>query len=167
MDIYEKIDMILVQKGVSRRRLSELSGIPHSTLASAFTRKSKLSHEMIKMIADALDVDPFQLITWNTDPEERQKEEIKYQSPIIQYLYSIGYSFQNVSAEIDESGQLVECQNGGYIGGKLVLPKNKRGYIALTKEDGKAIFSPKEFEEFQAKIKSSVEYLIWQQQSQK
>lgn len=41
MNIYDKIDAILKLKGMSRRQLAIAAGIPESTFAAAFARKTK------------------------------------------------------------------------------------------------------------------------------
>lgn len=63
MDIYDKIDRILEQKNLSRRKLAIIAKIPPTTLQSAFSRKTEnLPFDTIKRIAEVLEVTPFDLI---------------------------------------------------------------------------------------------------------
>lgn len=52
MDIYDKIDELLSKNKISRRKLAIDLGIPPSTLQSMMARKSGLSTELLKQIAD-------------------------------------------------------------------------------------------------------------------
>lgn len=63
MNVYDKIDKLLEQKNLSRRRLAILADIPPTTLQSAFSRKTvNLSLDTIKKIADVLEVTPYDLM---------------------------------------------------------------------------------------------------------
>ena len=42
MSVYDNIDSLAKQKGISRRQLAKLSGISYSTLASCFSRKPEV-----------------------------------------------------------------------------------------------------------------------------
>ena len=60
MDMYDRIDALLKQKGISRNKLAELAGIPSSTISTAFMRRTKnFSVFSTQKIADVLGV------TWN------------------------------------------------------------------------------------------------------
>ena len=78
LNVYDRIDLILKERGISRRKLAELSGIPYSTIASSFARKNKnLKIETLDKIAAALDVSVIRLnpnITWD---EHKNTEELK------------------------------------------------------------------------------------------
>lgn len=56
MDIYERIDVIAKEKGMSRSALARKTGLSPSTLNSAITRKSGLSVNAFVSIASALGV---------------------------------------------------------------------------------------------------------------
>lgn len=62
MDMFDRMDELLKEKGMSRRQLALQAGIPVSTLSAAFSRKSKgtrsvsLSNDAIAAIAVALGV---------------------------------------------------------------------------------------------------------------
>lgn len=58
MNIYDKIDLFLKAKGMSRRQLALASGIPESTFAAAFARKTKsFAVGNLVRICGILDVD--------------------------------------------------------------------------------------------------------------
>ena len=56
--VYDRIDELLKQKGLSRRKLAELSGINPSTLGALFARRPvPLPDKYLNPIAEALGVD--------------------------------------------------------------------------------------------------------------
>ena len=62
MTVYDRIDRILKEKNLSRRKLARLAGIPETTLASAFSRKPEhFPNKYLISIAAALEVDPGEL----------------------------------------------------------------------------------------------------------
>ena len=77
MTVAERIDKILQEKKMSRRKLAQLADIPPSTLQSAMERGGdNFSYYMIAAIAKALNVSPTSLLF---DPylEKRDLEFIK------------------------------------------------------------------------------------------
>ena len=54
MTVCERIDTILKERGMSRRKLAERAGIPPSSLQSALTRNTGLSLDMLIPISDVL-----------------------------------------------------------------------------------------------------------------
>lgn len=56
MSVCERIDAILEERGMSRRTLAEMSGIPPSSLQSAMERNTGLFLDMLLPISDALGV---------------------------------------------------------------------------------------------------------------
>ena len=58
----EKIDLIIKEKGLSRRKVAIMAGIPPSTLQSALERNRNIATEMLEKIAHALDVPFFSLM---------------------------------------------------------------------------------------------------------
>jgi transcriptional regulator with XRE-family HTH domain len=63
MDIYDRIDALLKEKGISRNKLAELTRIPSSTISTAFMRRTKkFSVFNTQKIADVLGVTWHELI---------------------------------------------------------------------------------------------------------
>lgn len=58
MDVYDRIDMILKERRMSRRQLAIAAGIPESSFAAAFSRRSKMVLENLEKIARVLEVSP-------------------------------------------------------------------------------------------------------------
>ena len=57
LTVYDRIDMILKERRISRRKLARKTGIPESTLASAFVRRPEhFPAKYIQAIAEALDI---------------------------------------------------------------------------------------------------------------
>ena len=63
MGIHEKIDEILNERGLSRRKLASMAGIAPTTLQSALSRKQAISFEMLDRIADALNIPVSELLS--------------------------------------------------------------------------------------------------------
>ena len=63
MTIYEKIDKIRNDRGISRRKLAQLAGIPPSTLQSMMERQRGLTVETISKIAAVLEISPEELLS--------------------------------------------------------------------------------------------------------
>ena len=62
----EKIDAIIKEKGLSRRKVAIMANIPPSTFQSAIERNRNLSLDMLQKIATALNVSLSDLL-WNGD----------------------------------------------------------------------------------------------------
>ncbi|MDL2206857.1 helix-turn-helix domain-containing protein [Eubacteriales bacterium OttesenSCG-928-N13] len=78
MDVYERIDQLIHDRGTSRRKLAQMAGITPNSLNSSFSRKSNLSSETVAKLAKALQVDVGYLINGCTDSEliaERQQHD--------------------------------------------------------------------------------------------
>ena len=69
MDIYERLDKLLAERNISRRRLAIDAKIPPSTLQSALARKRGLTIENLVEIALALDMDVCQLLSVSVPTE--------------------------------------------------------------------------------------------------
>ena len=72
MDMYDRIEQILRERGLSRRQLAKLAGIPPTTLQSALERRKNLTVEMAISLATALNIDVNWLINGYTLDERRQ-----------------------------------------------------------------------------------------------
>ena len=56
MTLTERIDLLIQERGLSRRRLAINAGIPPSSLQSAMERGRNITFDMLDRIANALDV---------------------------------------------------------------------------------------------------------------
>ena len=72
MDMYDRIEQILKERGLSRRQLAKIAGIPPTTLQSALERRKNLTVEMAISLATALNIDVNWLINGYTLDERRQ-----------------------------------------------------------------------------------------------
>lgn len=66
MTTVQRIDYILQSRGMSRRQLAISAKIPPSSLQSAMTRSKSMTVDMLMAIADALNVDPYSLMDFDT-----------------------------------------------------------------------------------------------------
>jgi len=57
MDVYDRIDRLIKEKGISRRKAAQRAGIPAATLNTAISRKRGLSASAVSSLAKTLDVD--------------------------------------------------------------------------------------------------------------
>jgi transcriptional regulator with XRE-family HTH domain len=114
---------------------------------------SNIPHDKIEAMATIFGITPSQLMGW---------DKLKAEQIFINYLSSIGYQFEYISAKENKEGILEEYKNGGYVNGTLQLPDNNRRLPSLKKSDDKrAIFTVEEFNNFQKNIKESIDYQIW------
>ena len=77
---FDRLNEILKEKHISRRKLAMAVGIPESTMSTAFSRQSGLSPEAVKKIADFLGVSYEYLQGWNSI-EDETKLYMKYFFP--------------------------------------------------------------------------------------
>ena len=64
---FDRLDAILKARGISRRKLALAVGINEYTMATAFRRKSGLSSDEVRRIAEYLGEDYYYLEGWNAD----------------------------------------------------------------------------------------------------
>ena len=62
MDVYDRIDHLIKEKGLSRRKASQMAGIPPATLNTALSRKRGLSASAVSSLAQTLGVDATYLL---------------------------------------------------------------------------------------------------------
>ena len=63
MTIYDRIDLLLKERRISRRRLARKIGVPESTLAAAFVRRPEhFPEKYIQAIAEALEMPREELV---------------------------------------------------------------------------------------------------------
>lgn len=82
--IYARIDKILSDKQISRRKLAQKIGMPPSTLQSAFEKGSNLSFERLTQIADALEIDVNWLLNGFTleEHDEAFFRRVRHEPPL-------------------------------------------------------------------------------------
>ena len=66
---FDKLDILLKERGISRRQLALAIGINVNTMGTAFKRRSGLSAEDVLRIAEYLGVSPYYLEGWASDPQ--------------------------------------------------------------------------------------------------
>ena len=69
MTTAQRIDYILKGRGMSRRQLAIAANIPPSSLQSAMTTGKSMTIDMLLSIADAIDVDPYSLMDFDSASE--------------------------------------------------------------------------------------------------
>ena len=115
--------------------------------------------DVIENMAMVLKTTPFDLLGAEYWDNVKYQKSLEHQPPIIQYLCSLGYTFEYVACSEDDNGRMIPfVPNEGEI-----LPPNQKRLPCLLQEGKTVIFKEEEFEKFQAEIKKSIEYLIWQQ----
>lgn len=103
MNVYERIDLILKERGISRRKLAEISGIPYSTIASSFSRKSKkLSIETIDKIAIALGVPIVQIMENITWEQHKDTNEMKALDRVASAMNGIVAVLADIYGKVEE-----------------------------------------------------------------
>lgn len=148
MEVGNKIRYQRELRELSRKQLSEMSGVAEISITQYELGKRQPKLKQLIKIAKALDVDPFILITEDNYPDECYQKWLEASEPIYKYLDSLGYKI-----ELEQE----EFKLGGLVG------KKGTGNVMLASSSvGSVKYSKKEFEEFKQKIKESVDYLVWQ-----
>ena len=76
MELYEKIEKIRIQKGMSVAKLNKAAGISHSTLSSCKTRQTMPKNESLDSICFALGISLAELL-YDIDSDKLTGEEIE------------------------------------------------------------------------------------------
>ncbi len=151
MTVGEKIKSKRLEKGLTQKKLGELTGIAEPTIRRYEAGKLNPKKETIKKIADGLEISPADLIgpEWfdlqiGTEKLSEIRNELAEFSALQNYLSSLGYliSFEG-SANTDDPD--------------VVLEKGKE----------KTTFTGDQFKQFEKALAASVEYQIWQQHRNK
>jgi transcriptional regulator with XRE-family HTH domain len=74
--LYDKIEKLRIQKGMSVAKLNKLAGISHSTLSSWRTRQTMPKLEVLESICFALGV-PLASVLYDVDVDKLTGEEIE------------------------------------------------------------------------------------------
>lgn len=83
MTVCERIDNILREKGMSRRKLAIKAGIAPSSLQSAMARNGSLSYDMLIPISNALSIPIYELEGYklkHDTPENRSEAEAAFKA---------------------------------------------------------------------------------------
>lgn len=142
--------MIRLQKDIGQEKLHELSGVPTISIRKYESGDRTPKIEQVIKIANALNVDPFTLITAESYPDEYYKKWLESSEPIYKYLDSLGYK--------------VELEQEEFKMGDIIGKKATGNVLLISKAFGTTEYSKKDFEGFKKKIKESIDYLVWQKQ---
>lgn len=73
-ELYDKVDKLRIEKGLTQNKLSELAGISHGTLNSWKTRGTMPKFDVIEGICYALGISPISLL-FSEDLENLSEDE--------------------------------------------------------------------------------------------
>ena len=135
------------EKGFSQQELADMMKTSKTTVANWESGRFKPTWDKLDLIANILEVHISALMDGEEIISLKQEEAVQRQPPFIQYLYSIGYSFEYVDENKNES----------------LIPTNKKRTPALKKDGVTTFFTEEQFAKFEKAIFDSVEYQIWQQ----
>lgn len=90
MNVCEKIDEILLDRGMSRRKLALKAGIPPTTFQSAMARGSNLSLDMLRKIAAALEINVYELLS-----DEERELFVEGEASVLFHGVGKNYSFSD------------------------------------------------------------------------
>lgn len=71
MDISERVDLLLTEKKMSRRKLAIMAGIPPSSLQSAMQRNGSMTVAMVEKLAEKLDCAPAWICGWGEKRDDK------------------------------------------------------------------------------------------------
>lgn len=139
------------EKGISQQELADMMKTSKTTVANWETGRFKPTWDKLDMLAAILEVHISALMDNEELVSLKQEAAVQKQTPFIQYLHSIGYSFEYADESENES----------------LIPKNQKRKPALIKGEQRILFTEEQFAKFEKAISDSVEYQIWQQEKQK
>lgn len=132
--MYDRILKLLDEKGITKKDLSNKTGIPYSSIVSAFSRRSdSFSVSHIRKIADKLNVPISEIL--NDEQLESKRLDAAYRGLILvlESLYdTVGIDWHKT---VDADG--VEEYDGDYT---VFLTKKGQDEISLDKKDFEALF---------------------------
>ena len=100
MTIGERILVLIKDRGMTQKEFSKRTGIPQSTISDWKGKKLNQSSDKIVPICDALDIDPYALLTSTDDAAAKKAESIRLYAGseeygIIQNYRRLGRNRQN------------------------------------------------------------------------
>lgn len=134
MDMYDKILKLLDEKGITKKDLSKRTGIPYSSIVSAFSRRSNsFSVSHIQNIAAALNIPISEIL--NDEQLESKRLDFAYRG-LLSLLESL-YDTVDIdwNKTVDSDG--VPEYDGDYT---VLLAKKGHDEITLDKKDFEALF---------------------------
>lgn len=114
MNVCEKIDKMLLDRGMSRRKLALNAGIPPTTFQSAMARGGNLSLDMLQKIADALGVKVTDLLALDPSSPKDKKllDEVNKQGLVdgaaIEKEFDIDQKNIPADDDLDEDDKVIQ-----------------------------------------------------------
>ena len=156
MTTCERIDSILKERGISRRKLALAAGISPSSFQTAMARNTTISYDMLIPISKVLQIPVYELMGYslkNDTPENRAIAEAGFQAAFSKGGAAdisewVPVSFEQVHAEqqaflesrmkkafsaLNETGQTVACERVEEL---TEIPKYQRTEKPNTPSDG-------------------------------
>lgn len=138
MDVYDRIDQLLKEKGISRRKAAQMAKIPPTTLNTALYRKRGLSAAAVAELAKVLGASTYDLlgdVPLDDMIKDREDTDVLHQA----YKEHTGEDFPDASPE--EAAALAKALNdfGGYMNSRPELQgiSGKEAFKHLHTEAGK------------------------------
>ena len=150
-EIGNRIREARVQAGLKQKELAEKIGVSESRVSQYEKGSQNPRIGTLLKIADALEISVQYLCgdQWESINYEARNE---LDSPLRKYLWSLGYRV--VRADKPKPVGKIEMQV-------------QFGYIVISSDNQKTVFTKEQFEAFEKAIADSVNYQIWQQQQNK
>lgn len=146
----ERLAKLRKEKGYSQQDLADMIKTSKTTVTNWETGRFKPTWDKLDMIAAILETHISALLDGKELESLKYEEATQRQSPFIQYLYSIGYSFEYAFEEESTS----------------VIPENKKRTPSLLKGGTRIFFTEEKFKQFEKAVSDAVEYQLWQQSKQ-
>ena len=99
MTFAQRLKSAMENRSVTMYRLAKDLGVHQTTIKNWLEGKGEPRISEIQAIADTLGVDPYILMTWESNPTEMYEKWLTVADPIFKYLYSIGYVFESSEPE--------------------------------------------------------------------
>ena len=151
MNEFDRIDLILKEKGISRRKLAEMLGIPYGTFGSWFKRGSIPSRGNLEKIAHSLNVNPADLMGWGY-----LKPNVNVDTAFQNQLSELGYMLKFEDAGKDE-GYWQDEKDGDTVIGRSRVPYPSTFEVTLIKDGKSATFTEEEYSELRFLLADVIE----------
>ena len=169
MGMGKRIKEIRLAKKMTQKELANRAKLATVTIRKYENDERTPGTEQVRSIAEALNVDPFELLGWERFDEQYPNlgEEEKQFQAMEAFLESLGYSVSIDKVWQSENGYYKEEILDGEVIGQSWIPDEERCSITVRKAGIESEFSEDEFQAFQAEIKQSVEFQLWKKAQSK
>lgn len=141
-----------LKAGLKQKELAERIGVSESRISQYEKGSQNPRISTLMKLAEALEI-PLKTLCGDQWEQVDYEARTEHYSPFLKYLGSIGYRIEGHKTASSLGNIELYLSSGGYV---VISPNNER-----------TIFTGDQFQQFEKAIADSVEYQIWQQRKNK